>query len=109
MPKPKYHIVVCTNTRPPGHPKGSCGEKGAQAILMKFQEEMEKRNLWGGVMVTASSCVGMCQVGPIVIVYPDSVWYQGVNPFNVSEIIEEHILKGKPVEKLMIPESAWEQ
>ena len=40
MPKPDHHIVVCTNTRPPGHPKGSCGEKGAQPVVMKFAEKM---------------------------------------------------------------------
>ena len=107
MPKPKYHIVICTNTRPPGHPKGSCGEKGAQNVTMKFSEELEKRNLFGRVMFTGSTCAGLCSAGPIVIVYPDAVWYQGVGPDNVNEIIEEHILKGKPVEKLVIPDSAW--
>ena len=107
MPKPKYHIVVCTNTRPPGHPKGSCGERGAQEVTKKFSEELEKRNLFGSVMLTGSTCVSMCHFGPIVIVYPDAVWYQGVTPGGATEIIESHILKGKPVEKLMIPESAW--
>ena len=107
MPRPKYHIVVCTNTRQPGHPKGSCGEKGAQEIAKRFSEELEKRNLFGGVMLTGSTCVGMCHVGPVVIVYPDAVWYQGVKAGDVQEIIEGHIIKGKPVGRLMIPESAW--
>jgi len=107
MSKPNHHIVVCTNTRPPGHPKGSCGEKGSQPVVMKFAEEMEKRGLFGKVVLSGSTCVGMCSAGTIVIVYPDAVWYQGVKPDNVNEIIEEHILKGKPVEKLVIPDSAW--
>lgn len=107
MPKPRYHIVVCTNTRPPGHPKGSCGEKGAQNVAMKLSEEMEKRSLFGSVVLTGSTCIGMCNIGPVIIVYPDAVWYHGVTVNDVPEIIEEHILKGKPVERLMIPESAW--
>ena len=107
MPKPKHHIVVCTNTRPPGHPKGSCGERGAQPVVMKFAEEMEKRGLFGKVVLSGSTCVGMCSAGTIVIVYPDAVWYQGVKPENVNEILDQHIQNGKPVERLVIPDSAW--
>ena len=107
MPKPEHHIVVCTNTRPPGHPKGSCGERGAQPVVMKFSEEMEKRGLFGKVVLSGSTCVGMCSSGTIVIVYPDAVWYQGVKPENVNEILDQHIQNGKPVERLVIPDSAW--
>lgn len=107
MPKPKHHIVVCTNTRSPGHPKGSCGEKGAQPVVMKFAEEMEKRGLFGKVVLSGSTCVGVCSAGTIVIVYPDAVWYQGVKPEDVNEILDQHIENGKPVERLVIPESTW--
>src|SRR3972149_3778444 len=95
MPKPDHHIVVCTNTRPPGHPKGSCGEKGAQPVVMKFAEEMEKRGLFGKVVLSGSTCVGMCSAGTIVIVYLDAVWYQGVKPENVNEILEQPTKDGK--------------
>jgi len=107
MPKPKYHILLCTNTRPTGHPKGSCGEKGAQSVAMKFNEELEKRNLYGRVILSGSTCIGMCNFGPVVLIYPDAVWYHGVKADDVAEIMEEHIMKGKPVERLMIPDSAW--
>ncbi len=107
MPKPKHHIVVCTNTRPPGHPKGSCGEKGAQPVVMKFAEEMEKRGLFGKVVLSGSTCVGVCSAGTIVIVYPDNVWYQGVKPEDINDILEQHIQNEKPVERLLIPDSAW--
>lgn len=107
MAKPKYHILVCTNTRPPGHPKGSCGEKGAQNVAMKFSEELEKRGLFGQVILSGSTCIGMCSFGPIVLVYPDAVWYREVTANDVTEIMNEHIMNGKPVERLMIPDSAW--
>lgn len=107
MPKPKYHILVCTNTRPPGHPKGSCGESGAQTVATKFSEELEKRNLFGQVVLSGSTCIGMCKFGPVVIVYPDAVWYHRVTADDVTEIMNEHITNGKPVERLMIPDSAW--
>jgi len=106
--KPRYHIIVCTNTRPPGHPKGSCGEKGAQNVVMKFSEELERRNLFEKVLLTGSTCLGICSAGPVVVVYPDNVWYQGVTPDGAVRIIEEHIEKGSPVEDMRIPDSAWE-
>ena len=107
MPKPKYHILVCTNSRPPGHPRGSCGEKGAQDVLMKFFAEMETRGLFGEAIVTGTTCVGPCQMGTTVIVYPDAVWYGNVTPAQVPMIMEQHIQKGKPVEALIMPETAW--
>ena len=58
MPKPKFHILVCTTTRPPGNPRGSCGEKGSRDLLPAFFEEMEKRMLFGQVLVTESSFHG---------------------------------------------------
>src|SRR4030067_3682197 len=105
MPKPEHHIVVCTNTRPPGRPKGSCGERGAQPVVMKFVEELEKRGLFGKVVLSGSTCVGMCSAGTIVIVYPDAVWYQGVKPEDVNDILDQHIQNGKPVDTLVIPDS----
>jgi hypothetical protein len=45
MPKPKYHVIVCTNSRPSGHPRGSCGEKGGSDVMMQFYEEMQNLEL----------------------------------------------------------------
>ncbi len=46
MPKPKKHVLVCVQGRPPGHPRGSCQEKGCNAVYQKFSEEFQNRNLW---------------------------------------------------------------
>ncbi len=107
MPKPKYHIIVCTTTRSAGNPRGSCGEKGSRDLLPAFFEEMEKRALFGQILVTESSCMGPCPIGPAVIVYPDGVWYKGVAPSDVTEIMEEHITHGRPVQRLIIPDETW--
>ena len=107
MPKPKHHVLVCTNERPAGHPKGSCMENGAQAVLEKFQLEREMNDLWGTMMVTRTGCMGPCDMGPTVVVYPDGVWYVKVSPEDVSEIIESHLQNGKPVERLLIPKKVW--
>ncbi|MBI3352247.1 MAG: (2Fe-2S) ferredoxin domain-containing protein [Nitrospirae bacterium] len=108
MPKPKHHVLVCTNNRPPGHPRGSCGEKGSNPLLTHFMAEIEKNNLFGDVIVTGSTCVGPCPLGPLVIVYPDAVWYQKVSsPADVAAIVKEHIQEGKPVERLRFPDAMW--
>jgi (2Fe-2S) ferredoxin len=75
--------------------------------MMKFYEEMESRGLFGQAIVTGSTCVGPCHLGTTVIVYPEGVWYQSVTPQNVPEIMEQHIKNGKPVERLVMPESVW--
>ncbi len=107
MPKPKYHILVCTTTRPPGNPRGSCGEKGSKDLIPAFYEEIEKRMLFGQILITESSCLGPCPIGATVVVYPDAVWYKGVKPSDVAEIMEAHIANGKPVERLAVPDEMW--
>ena len=80
MPKPKYHILVCANTRPPGHPKPSCGSAGSQQLLMAFNMGLMQRGIQPGeVLVTGTGCLGPCEQGPTVVVYPTGTWY--FNPF----------------------------
>jgi (2Fe-2S) ferredoxin len=68
---------------------------------------MEKRELFGQILVTESSCLGPCPIGATVVVYPDGTWYKGVKPADVAEIMEEHISNGRPVKRLAIPEEMW--
>jgi (2Fe-2S) ferredoxin len=107
MPKPAHHILVCTQTRPPGHPRGSCSASGSKDVLMRFMMEVARLNLALEVMVTESSCCGPCFNGPTVIVYPQGVWYQKVTPNDVPEILEQHIMKGKPIDRLLMPNEVW--
>ncbi len=107
MAKPNYHIFVCTNERPPGHPKGSCGQSGSREVLNKIDMGLEQRGLFGKVFVTGSTCLGPCSMGPAVVVYPDGVWYSKVTPEDVDEILDQHIVQGKKVERLEIPEAMW--
>ena len=107
MPKPKHHIIVCTNTRPPGHPKPSCGAQGSPALLAAFNMKlMEAGIMPGEVLVTGSTCLGPCEQGPTVLIYPDGTWYTQVKEADVTTIINEHIKGGKPVASLK-PNSVW--
>ncbi len=107
MPKPERHVLVCMNSRPPGHPRGSCGSVGANDVLSRFQQEFEAKNLFEKALISGSTCLGPCSLGTMVVVYPDGTWYNKVTPDDVPEIIEKHILSGQPVDRLLLAEEAW--
>jgi (2Fe-2S) ferredoxin len=100
--KPKHHIFVCTSSRPTGQQKGHCHTKDGVEIVANFMEEIEERELGGEVFVTNTGCFGICDKGPIVVVYPDNIWYGSVTPEDVEAIMEEHIEGGVPVARLII-------
>lgn len=102
MNKPERHIFVCTSSRPNGQQKGFCHTKDGVSVLGKFIEELEERGLSGEVMVSNTGCFGLCEQGPIVVVYPDNVWYGSVTPDDVEAIMEEHIEGGGIVTRLQI-------
>ncbi len=97
-----HHIFVCINQRPPGHPKGDCASKGSREVFRKFQEETEKRQLWEKVAVSGSTCLGPCAVGANVVVYPEGIWYAKVTVNDVEEIMDQHVVGGKPVGRLFL-------
>lgn len=107
MPQPTHHIFVCLNQRPAGHPRGSCGEQNATAVYEKFGMGIEQKMLFGKVLLTNSGCMGPCSMGPVVVVYPEGVWYKGVKPEDVDEILDAHIVGGKKVERLEISPEMW--
>lgn len=102
MNKPAKHIFVCTSSRINGQQKGFCHSKDAVDLVMKFMEEIEDRDLGGKVFVSNTGCLGMCDKGPIVIVYPDNIWYGSVTADDIEVIMEEHIEGGTPVARLEI-------
>lgn len=105
MPKPKYHVLICTNQRPEGHPKVSCAERGSTDVWQKFADILNQKQAYDKVMISGvRSCLGPCQLGPVVVVYPEGIWYSSVQPTDVEEIFESHFENGKPLERLALPE-----
>jgi (2Fe-2S) ferredoxin len=100
MPPYQRHIFVCTNRRPADNPKGCCALKGSEAVLERFKEELHRRGLKGRLRANAAGCLDACAFGTSVVVYPEGVWYAGVQVEDVLEIVESHLLGGTPVERL---------
>ncbi|VAX22751.1 Ferredoxin, 2Fe-2S [hydrothermal vent metagenome] len=108
MAKPQYHVFICTNQRPAGNPRGSCAERGSLEVWQKFADILNQTQMFEKVLVTGvRSCLGPCQAGPIVVVYPDAVWYKMVTVNDVEEIFESHFKNGKPVERLILPDAMF--
>jgi (2Fe-2S) ferredoxin len=106
VPKAERHFFVCTNARPAGS-KPSCGARGSAGLLSALQEGLGRHpELWGKVIVTPSGCLGPCFEGPTIVVYPEGVWYTGVTPADVREIVESHMCRGVPVARLV---HEWEE
>ena len=94
------HIFICTNERPPGAPRRSCGEAHGMEIVEEFRRQLKERKLPMLLRAQKSGCLDICEFGQTVAVYPDGVFYVNVQVEDVSEIINEHILHNRPVERL---------
>ena len=104
MPAYERHIFVCTNQRPQGHPRGSCDPTGEGRLQKAFKKSLAEHGLVGRVRANRAGCLDQCEHGPTVVVYPDAVWYGGVDFADVGEIVESHIVGGRPVERLRLAE-----
>ena len=102
MPKFTHHIFVCENVRDPADPRGCCAAKGSVEIREALKAETKKHGLKGVVRVNKAGCLDQCAQGPAIVVYPEGVWYGHVTIDDVTEIVDSHILKGEPVERLRI-------
>ena len=102
MMQPKYHVFVCASCKSNGTQKGFCHSKGSVSLIQRFMEEIDDRDLSGDVMITNTGCFGICDKGPVVVVYPEGTWYKNVTEADVARIVEEHFEGGNKVQDLMI-------
>ena len=89
----RTHVLVCGGT--------GCTSSDSPAIRAAMEKEIEARGLAEEVKVVQTGCFGLCALGPIMIIYPDGTFYSRVTVADVPEIVEEHLLKGRPVERLV--------
>ena len=97
----RYHAFCCFQQRPPRHPKGSCGSAGGGQLWDRLAATIESRRL-SRVAVTATGCLGFCDAGPLMVVYPEGVWYQPRSESDIDEIVQSHFVEGRWVERLVV-------
>ncbi|WP_349671294.1 NADH-quinone oxidoreductase subunit NuoF [Lacrimispora sp.] len=93
----RSHVLVCGGT--------GCTSSGSQQIMVKLRDELGNQGLSEEVSVVQTGCHGLCALGPIMIIYPDATFYAMVKEEDIPEIVSEHLLKGRPVERLLYNET----
>lgn len=96
----RSHVLVCGGT--------GCTSSGCKKIQAAFVEELAQKDLSKEVKIVETGCFGLCEKGPIVIVYPEGAFYSHIKEEDVKEIVEEHLLKGRIVKKLLHQETVLE-
>jgi sirohydrochlorin cobaltochelatase len=90
------HVLVCKHK--------TCQKQGAKASVKALKRALKERDLRGQVMITKVDCLDQCGRGPVMVVYPDGVWYGGVDKETAGEIVREHLEEGRAVEKRVLHE-----
>ena len=98
----QYHVFFCTNQRNNGEP--CCASHGAQAMRDYAKTRIKQLNLAGAgkVRINNAGCLDRCSEGPVMVIYPEETWYTFVDQEDIDEIIDEHLIKGRVVERLKI-------
>jgi (2Fe-2S) ferredoxin len=97
------HVFICVNERDPSDPKGCCASKGAKDVASAFKQKLHERGLKRVVRANKAMCLDQCAQGVTIVVYPEATWYGHVTVDDVEEIVAQHIVGGKPVERLVLP------
>ena len=94
----RSHVLVCAGT--------GCVASRSLAVKKALEQELVTRNLQEEIQVVTTGCNGFCAAGPVMVVYPDGIFYQKLTPEDMPQLVEEHFLKGRPVQRLMYKEPA---
>jgi (2Fe-2S) ferredoxin len=98
----KHHVFFCLNQREPG--AACCANHHAAELQTYAKERVKALGLAGAgrIRINKAGCLDRCDDGPTLVVYPDAVWYTYVDRADIDEIIESHLVRGQPVERLRI-------
>ena len=88
----RSHVLICGGT--------GCTSSGSMAVREAMEKELQAKGLQDEIKIVTTGCFGLCALGPVMIVYPEGTFYSMVTPNDVPEIVEEHLLKGRPVTRL---------
>ncbi|MES2390495.1 MAG: DUF1636 family protein [Acidobacteriota bacterium] len=105
MPNFEHHIFVCLNQRDESANRPSCGHKNGKKLKSALKDAAKEAGLKHRVRINESGCLDQCEHGPVMVVYPEAVWYGFVDVDDVQQIVSEHLIGGQPVERLRLPDS----
>jgi (2Fe-2S) ferredoxin len=97
----RHHVFCCSQQRPPIHPRGSCAAKNANPLWERLGQRIQAKGL-ADVGMAWTGCIGFCSAGPLMVVYPEGIWYRPETPEDIDEIVDQHLAGNKPVERLVM-------
>lgn len=102
----KHHVFFCVNQREAG--ESCCANLGAQRVRDYAKKKIKELGLSGesGIRMNMAGCLGRCEHGPTLVIYPDEVWYTYLDEEDIDEIISSHLQQGKIVKRLLIDDIA---
>jgi len=104
----KAHVFCCTNERPPGHERGCCKDKGAEKLRNYMKSRLKELKLNKDIRINTAGCLDRCELGPVMVIYPEAAWYTYATTADVEEIIERHLKNGERVERLLLTDEQKE-
>jgi len=102
----KHHVFFCLNQRPEG--RECCAGQGAEALQQYAKRRVQALGLsgQGSIRINKAGCLDRCALGPVIVVYPQGIWYTAVDEHDVEEIIQSHLIAGQIVERLVLREAS---
>ena len=102
-PAPYYeaHVFACINERPEGHPRGCCSAGGAVRLRNYLKARAKELGI-PSVRINQSGCLDRCELGPVMVIYREGVWYRYDSAEDVDEILKTHLIEGRRVERLLL-------
>ncbi len=103
-PDPVYevHVFCCTNERPATHRRGCCSRKSSEVLANYMCRRGMVTSRGMPIRINLSGCLNMCEHGPVMVVYPEGVWYHYETEADIDEILDRHVLRGERVPRLLI-------
>jgi len=99
------HIFVCTNQREPGSARRCCNPEGKAELHALLKQATDAAGLKTTVRVNKAGCLDQCEHGPTVVVYPEGIWYGGILAEDIAEIVQSHLVEGRPVQRLVLDDA----
>lgn len=97
----EHHVFFCCNQREPG--ETACNNHGASEMLAYAKDQAKPLKIDGNrIRLNRAGCLGRCDEGPVLVVYPEGVWYTYIDRSDIDEILREHLLHGRIVERLKL-------
>lgn len=97
----KAHVFCCTNQRDESDPRGSCQARGGVRLRNIFKKKAKEAGI-EGVRVNSAGCLDRCEFGPVIVIYPEGIWYSMQTEADIDEIIQTHLIEGERVTRLML-------